>query len=142
MINQWRKVEYTDDGCTVYECLKCKAGWESRSDPEWGKWQFCPCCGTKWDGQLKWDENAKYEKHRLRNSAKQVQVFPNWIVEERYTDPMWNDEGPLWERATELKNYPAVQAHAALKSHRQWHSRTRHKNDKQPWTHEFRLRLL
>jgi hypothetical protein len=35
MINKWRLVEYTDDGCSLYECLQCEGRWESRSAPGW-----------------------------------------------------------------------------------------------------------
>lgn len=31
----WRKVRYTDDGCTLYQCLNCKHSWESRTEPGW-----------------------------------------------------------------------------------------------------------
>ena len=69
MINRWRYVEYTDEGCAIFQCLKCKSQWESRTSPGYiiqetfvgtdGKtyeagyyptWHFCPVCGTKWDG--------------------------------------------------------------------------------------------
>lgn len=53
---QWRNVEYTDDGCTVYQCCSCLKQWESRTAPGRGnvlKWNFCPYCGIKWEGELK-----------------------------------------------------------------------------------------
>lgn len=46
----WRKRHYTDDGCTLYECLNCHCGWEGRDDPH--LWNFCPHCGCEWVGQL------------------------------------------------------------------------------------------
>lgn len=29
----WRYVEYTDDGCSIYQCLSCMNKWESRDAP-------------------------------------------------------------------------------------------------------------
>jgi hypothetical protein len=52
MLNRWRTVEYTDDGCSVYECLTCHAQWEARTSPEHSHWRFCPVCGTHWHGAL------------------------------------------------------------------------------------------
>lgn len=56
-INLWRYVEYTDDGCALFQCLQCYERWEMRGSPGYfyeGEyrpcWKFCPCCGTKWDG--------------------------------------------------------------------------------------------
>ncbi len=31
----WRCVRYTDDGCSLYQCLACKNEWEGRSAPGW-----------------------------------------------------------------------------------------------------------
>ena len=33
--NKWRMVRHTDDGCNIYQCLRCKGQWESRSAPGW-----------------------------------------------------------------------------------------------------------
>jgi hypothetical protein len=52
MIPKWREKRYTDDGCSLYECLNCKNIWESRSTPEYG-WKFCPYCGIEWVGEIK-----------------------------------------------------------------------------------------
>lgn len=60
MINKWRMIQYTDDGCELYQCLHCYNSWEARTNPKWGKWKFCPVCGTRWDGQLKKNEKTKY----------------------------------------------------------------------------------
>ena len=60
-LNRWRYVEYTDDGCALYQCLLCKNKYEGRTAPGWYEYQtkiyhpvfvFCPFCGTKWDGGL------------------------------------------------------------------------------------------
>jgi len=60
MLNKWRNVQYTDDGCNVYQCLQCQYEWEARTSPD----LFCPHCGTKWIGEHecrehgfpKWDD--------------------------------------------------------------------------------------
>ena len=31
----WRSVRYTDDGCSLYECLSCYNQWEGRTAPGW-----------------------------------------------------------------------------------------------------------
>ena len=33
MINHWRTVRATDDGCSIYQCLACKQTWEGRDCP-------------------------------------------------------------------------------------------------------------
>jgi rRNA maturation endonuclease Nob1 len=40
-IPQYRYVEYTDDGCSRYECLNCYCQFEVRDIP----WKYCPGCG-------------------------------------------------------------------------------------------------
>lgn len=67
-INKWRKIEYTDDGCSLYECMLCYGKWESRTSPSPegsekfhspSGWVYCPCCGTKWEGRI-WDKERIY----------------------------------------------------------------------------------
>lgn len=48
---QYRKVRYTDDGCTIYQCLWCLGTLETRDDPHYG-WNFCPKCGKSWFNRL------------------------------------------------------------------------------------------
>lgn len=31
----WRTVRYTDDGCSLYQCLNCKSRYEGRTAPGW-----------------------------------------------------------------------------------------------------------
>lgn len=74
-IPYWREVKYTDDGCSVYECLNCYSGWESRSAPWWsedgkkperkGVWNFCPVCGVKWIGQIIPKEKKYFPYYRV-----------------------------------------------------------------------------
>lgn len=67
-IPYWREKEYTDDGCSVFECLNCYCTWESRTPPwheyegkrSYGvKWRMCPICGCLWVGK-KTSEKVKY----------------------------------------------------------------------------------
>lgn len=51
-IPKFRDCGYTDEGCSLYQCLSCKNQWESRSSPEYG-WRFCPYCGVQWTGEIK-----------------------------------------------------------------------------------------
>lgn len=48
-IPYFRYVEYTDDGCSIEQCLNCYQKWEGRGSHGW---QFCPYCGTKWIDKL------------------------------------------------------------------------------------------
>lgn len=64
-IPKWRKVEYSDDGCSIYECLSCYKKWEARTDPEHAEWKLCPYCGTKWVGHIDSDDK-KYERKNKR----------------------------------------------------------------------------
>jgi hypothetical protein len=65
MLNKFRKIEYTDDGCTSYECLACGKEAEVRN----AGFAYCSYCGTKWDGELKWDEDRQYERRKLGHGA-------------------------------------------------------------------------
>ena len=71
-IPKWRHVEYTDDGCNVYQCLSCYDSIEGRFSPSY--WKFCPYCGVEWQGEHKWliyDDNFKViEPARLKEDRK------------------------------------------------------------------------
>lgn len=67
-IPAWRKVESTDDGCAIFECLSCYNNWEARTNPEWSSWQFCPCCGVGWERQIKDDDDKVYTRRYLQYS--------------------------------------------------------------------------
>lgn len=70
-INRWRYVEYTDDGCALYECLQCYGRWEGRGEPGYihhetrqyiACWHFCPLCGTQWLGKRTTDSERLCDK--------------------------------------------------------------------------------
>ena len=65
-IPAWRKSEYTDDGCSVYQCLSCYKTWEGRSNPEWEGWNFCPVCGVGWEYQIKNEDDKTFERRQRR----------------------------------------------------------------------------
>lgn len=61
-VNEWREIEYTDDGC------KCSQKWESRTNPAgWAIankiWKFCPYCGTQWEeNEIVKDMRERYDR--------------------------------------------------------------------------------
>jgi len=95
---RWRLARYTDDGCSVFQCLACKSDWESRTSPH--TWKFCPACGTEWAGEHEcvehgWKVHAICEEHGREMAHP---VFPQWVVQERLLDADgrvvqdWRDE--------------------------------------------------
>lgn len=58
MLNMFRYVDYDDDGCSKYQCLKCKAEWSARYFGE----IFCGYCGTKWGSNdwKKWNYEMRW----------------------------------------------------------------------------------
>jgi len=93
----WRAVDYSDDGCYIYECLNCYRGWEARTNPKYSEWSFCPCCGCKWEGQKEWDQNEKYDK--CRNPSENARLcMPSFQVQERFItlDPTIIDKKSEW----------------------------------------------
>lgn len=90
-IPYWREVRYTDDGCSIYECLNCYNSWESRSPP-WneykgirsargGIWRLCPICGCHWLGQ----KSSEKEKYYPCSNNDRLQVC-NFKIIEVYRD--------------------------------------------------------
>lgn len=97
-INYWRYVEYTDDGCSLYQCLSCYETWESRTSPGYfgvdddylAHWKFCPYCGTQWAGMWTTSFSRHHEGHRQLGRRR------HRIAEaiERLRDKWRRDEGP------------------------------------------------
>jgi len=61
-----RRVEGTDDGCAVWQCLSCKQTAEVRSivRTTWEgvpNWKFCPFCGVEWVGEKVCEDTRKWE---------------------------------------------------------------------------------
>ena len=82
-ICRWRKIEYTDDGCTLYECLHCYQRFEGRFFL--GDWKFCPYCGAEWKGEHEWlfydDAYNIIEPARMREERHVSKAEPSWHVE-------------------------------------------------------------
>lgn len=53
---QFRKVKYTDGGCTMYGCMWCGNMIEIKGSPNW--WNFCPICGKSWFNELRCRPNS------------------------------------------------------------------------------------
>jgi hypothetical protein len=49
-ITKYRHMNYTDDGCDLYQCLNCYKTLEIRYIPDW---KFCPMCGIEYSEELK-----------------------------------------------------------------------------------------
>ena len=95
MIDKFRQVRYTDDGCYLYQCLSCYKELEIRYIPNW---KFCPMCGIEYSGELEcrpshepswlWKldlpENKRYELNK-KCWKKDKAV---WVIEERTV--WWN----------------------------------------------------
>jgi hypothetical protein len=75
-IPYWREFQYTDDGCSVYQCLNCYSKWESWGAPWWsedghkpvgkkGIWVYCPVCGVEWVDQIM-PKEKKYHRYYPR----------------------------------------------------------------------------
>jgi len=70
----WRNKTYTDDGCSIFQCLNCYNTWESRTSPENKMWKtgfkFCPCCGIEWDGEIE-TKDSPYEYYSKRQDIQE-----------------------------------------------------------------------
>ena len=83
-IPKFRKVEHTDDGCTLYECLNCYYTWECR---DYYRYNYCPWCGIK------------IEKLECRDKHTPVWIWK--LSRGDYTDDRLYK---LWYKSNEVKN--------------------------------------
>lgn len=102
-MNKWRTVRYTDDGCSLYQCLNCKNQWESRSIPGYitadytedyrtiegtfryiPKQHYCAYCGIKFDGVVGYQHPSnekclgkrRFEiSHKRKDNNYEIRVF-------------------------------------------------------------------
>ncbi len=111
MLNRWRLVEYTDDGCSIYECLKCDAQWEARTSPEHSHWRFCPVCGTQWQGALplnreranhRWQRRAGGSSDRQRELAALCEPMWQVFFQNTFTDGCWEKDGEPFRGSARL----------------------------------------
>jgi hypothetical protein len=102
-MNAWRSVAYTDDGCTEYQCLACKATWEARTSPAHAHWRFCPVCGTQWTGRLPdneagsekvWERKSRYWQSKNAERARQLQLpWRQWeYFSHRFPEEGWQPD--------------------------------------------------
>ncbi len=87
-IPKWRRVQETDDGCYLYQCLSCYNRWEARSNPD-PRWRFCPYCGVQWEGRHSCREHGEPTHEEPRDYWSRMQVLdgrrPIWTIEQRTT---------------------------------------------------------
>jgi len=105
-IPKWRVVEYTDDGCSIFQCLNCYDTWEGRTPAGYSDfdgtytalWRFCPCCGIQWEGSAR-EQTDEYGPRRTRilkavddyrhaNWDRYYNKVPPrywWVIEHKYT---------------------------------------------------------
>lgn len=114
-MNKWRNVNYTDDGCTLYQCLSCMNKFEGRTGPV----RFCTFCGTEWEGQHearpsgtpRWlydryggegfdAELATTSGRKRLWESRPKQTEWEWVVETRTN---WGQEWGQWERVVGLR---------------------------------------
>lgn len=158
MLNKWRRVGYTDDGCVEYQCLACYARQDTRSFYE----SFCPNCGTKWDGQHlaysvkerfgdyehELNENGlgkkRYRTYRLiqkrydeGNYPKQVELRPTWQIESRSVGKYktdWKPDSMCWT----MRNVDARYVYERLKAVRA----EQEVDEDDYFKHEYRVILI
>ena len=99
-----RYVNYSDEGCEIYECLNCygkvevrtgnRLGWDKEYEPaEYDKWKFCPYCGCQWKDYINSGEKVSSRSGR---SYMRPDFSPYFILEKKY---IWEEE----ERNTDAK---------------------------------------
>lgn len=105
---QFRKVQYTDDGCYMWQCMWCKNMIEIRDDANY--WNFCPKCGKSWFRRLRcrghetprwaWDRYGDNNPPGIRFYPKHKYPEWEWVVEER---TKWR--GQEWSEWKFERNY-------------------------------------
>ena len=119
----YRDVRYTDDGCSIFECLTCKATWEWRGGS--GPVRYCLFCGVEFRGQWECREQDTprwmYElqqqsldaqsRVRLRDRPRPPESY--WVIEER----MFRLNGELlrdWQPERSLYHHHGLTSHGAF----------------------------
>jgi len=96
-IPMWLNKDYTDDGCSIYQCLNCYNSWESRTNPKYAKWKYCPVCGIEWT-QEKESERPEWKKKRWVNDEEPLNIC-EFIIEKRQVSD--NGEATEWGQDSE-----------------------------------------
>jgi len=84
-----------DDGQAQFQCLKCRKYWESGYHLRHEQFVFCPWCGTKFEGELKWEpewdspeDTKRGLKFKHRRDIDALHHY-DWIVESKF---IWENE--------------------------------------------------
>ena len=88
-----REVTYTDDGCTLYECLNCYKKIESRS----GGFHYCPYCGCKFEYGFVSKQKEFWDEPRFRTHRIRICQFVLWERFKWKDEDSWSD----WKKETE-----------------------------------------
>lgn len=80
MVPKYRKVSYHEEGIYIFKCLMCSCNIKTY---DYHDYQYCPHCGTKWEGQLECREHD----------------VPRWVYdwEKKHGDlpyHKWHDRSP------------------------------------------------
>ena len=84
----WRRVKYTNDGCSLYQCLNCKGEYEGREAPGWYLWyddqqqeleepiykphfRYCPFCGVEFTSAVRPGSNKYGNNERMLGPRRQ-----------------------------------------------------------------------
>lgn len=111
MIPKYRHMHYTDEGCDLYQCLSCYAQMEFRYCP---KYNFCPVCGVKWEGQLECRDTytprwvyglgvSEDEQYNITKAYYKAKKKRGWIIESRTI--FWNRDGKFYN----TKEHPSAE---------------------------------
>ncbi len=98
MINKWMYVRYVDDGVCEFRCLKCKESWRADGAPGYTHegayhrcWNFCPLCGTEWEGSQRENADEVGPRRRRIDEAVETRLYserykprPTWILEKKF----------------------------------------------------------
>ena len=123
MIPKWREVRYTDDGCSIFQCLSCYGQWESRSEPSYSHdgeykaiWRFCPLCGCQWDGSAREGDHFGLRRQRIIDAIRSPEPSSTpdfwWVVEERW---IWGQDEHPWKPIHKIRAGTLVAKVLALK---------------------------
>ena len=105
MINKFRHIQYTDEGCDEYQCLSCYGKLEIRYI---NNWKFCPMCGIEFSGELECREHTTpswlykldldyHDQYELKKKLWKTKKS-GWVIE--YRDIWFNksDSGEILYR--------------------------------------------
>ena len=160
---QFRFLQYTDDGCSLFECLWCKKQVEIRDNPNY--WCFCPHCGKSWFNRLEcrgrdvpaWYYNKLLplgEDAVVRTTTQECEVCSlkwhsrplpkkRWVIESRYT---WDrvDNWSEWSYEYSIDKHPYESDYKMAYQHMQIAraiAESQKNEDEFGWQFHFRLTL-